>query len=62
MKRPVLVWFVKRIFVPVTWYAPAVFVGGAVAPGRLVEFLGGAVILIAWAVLADWPFGREPDD
>lgn len=61
MKRVLLFWFVKRIAVPVSWYGTAVFVVGAAAPSRLVEFLTGAFVLLAWAFLADWPFSGARD-
>lgn len=53
-----LIWTFKRLIVPITWYASAVFIIRVQAPGPVTEFALGAAVLLGWAILADWPGGR----
>ncbi|MFP4450299.1 MAG: hypothetical protein ACLFP0_05155 [Rhodosalinus sp.] len=59
MMRNLYVWFLKRIAIPVTWYASAVFLIGPAAPSVFAEFVSGAVVLVVWAVVADWPLQKD---
>lgn len=59
MRRAWAIWAVKRVVVPVGWYASVVFGLRAAMPGPWAEFAAGAAVLIVWAVVADWP-GSTP--
>ena len=59
MSRAFAFWAVKCVAIPVTWYASAVFLVAPAMPGPLAEFLSGALVLVIWAVIADWPFGTR---
>lgn len=49
-------WLLLRVAVPVTWFAGSVWgVRSAVGGERLPEFLLGALVLVTWAVVVDWP-------
>ena len=52
------VWVVKRLVIPIAWFASTIYVARPALQDPLLELLAGAVVLGIWAVVADWP-GRN---
>ena len=50
-----ITWAIKRLVVPITWFASMVFVVGPSTESLVAEFLIGASILAGWAIVADFP-------
>lgn len=50
-----ITWALKRLVVPITWFASMVFVVGPATESLVAEFLIGASILVGWAIFADFP-------
>ena len=49
------VWALKRLLIPISWYASTILVVRPALQEPMLELLTGAAVLAIWAVIADWP-------
>lgn len=54
-KTPYLRWFTIRVAIPISWFASSVFITRPTVSSHLIEFALGALVLLVYAVLIDWP-------
>ena len=53
-------WAIARILIPVSWFASSVYVTRLAVNNVHIEFALGALVLVVYAVIIDWP-GRNKE-
>jgi len=48
-------WFITRILIPVSWFASSVYLTRVAVNSVHVEFLLGALVLVIYAIVIDFP-------
>lgn len=52
-------WAITRILIPVSWFASSVYITRIAVNNVHVEFALGALVLVVYAVIKDWPNKKE---
>jgi uncharacterized membrane protein len=57
--REYLKWFVQRVLIPVSWFASSVYMTRLAVNNVHIEFALGALVLVIYAVVLDFPGNKE---
>jgi len=52
-------WAIKRIIIPVSWFASSVYITRLAVDNVHIEFALGALVLVIYAIVIDFPKKKE---